>query len=174
MFRFGFSSFSELFFFKFQKSKFRPLTICEFAIVFIKKLYFHIYNMRDFKRNSGGERRPARFGGREDRPRGRFGGREDRPRGRFSSESSGRFGNRAEFRRDDGPTEMHKVVCDKCGKKCTVPFKPTSSKPVYCNDCYRKNDNSFSKPSFDSRGSSDELAKINQKLDKIIQALNIE
>ncbi len=122
--------------------------------------------MRDFKRNSGRDRKPQRFDG----------GGDDRPRRRFGSESSGRYSSRPEgrSRRDDGPTEMHKVVCDKCGKNCTVPFKPTSSKPVYCNDCYRKNDNSFSKPGFEPRGKSEEFDKINQKLDKIIKALNIE
>jgi len=42
-------------------------------------------------------------------------------------------------RRDfDGPREMHKATCSKCGKECEVPFKPTQGKPVYCKDCYVK------------------------------------
>ncbi len=124
--------------------------------------------MREFKRTGGRDRKPS----------GRFGSGfgADRQRGRFSRDSggsSGRFGRDAD-RPKMQSAEMHKVVCDKCRKECTVPFKPTSSKPVYCRDCFRKKDDSFSKHGFDARGSSDELAKIDQKLDKIMQALNIE
>ncbi len=36
------------------------------------------------------------------------------------------------------PREMHKAVCSKCKKECTVPFKPTEGKPVFCKDCYAK------------------------------------
>lgn len=130
--------------------------------------------MREYQRNRERERKPAR----------RFGGGfgADRQRGRFSrdsGESSGKFGDRSEgrFRRDADrsnrqPPEMHKVVCDKCGKECTVPFKPTSNKPVYCNDCFRKNDDSFAKGR--ANNSAEDLAKIHQKLDKIMQALKIE
>ncbi|MCX6707335.1 MAG: hypothetical protein NT001_04315, partial [Candidatus Woesearchaeota archaeon] len=94
------------------------------------------------------------------------------------------------FRREEGrsdrgerrtPLEMHPAVCDKCGKECMLPFKPTSSKPVYCSDCYRKNEaypsrsgSSSSSESSSSSHSSDELAKINKKLDKIMKALEIE
>lgn len=118
--------------------------------------------MSDFKRTD--ERRPARrFGG------GRF--------GRDSGESSRRFGGRSggRFGRDSGrsrrePPEMHEVVCDKCGKNCTVPFKPTSSKPVYCSDCFKKEPNGRSNCSC----TAEDIAKINQKLDKIMLALKIE
>ncbi|HIG96430.1 TPA: hypothetical protein HA249_06110 [Candidatus Woesearchaeota archaeon] len=133
--------------------------------------------MGDYQRSSQRERKPAR----------RFGGgfETGRPKGRFSrnsSESSGRFGSRP-FRRDGDrsnrqPLEMHTTVCDKCGKECTVPFKPTQNKPVYCSDCFRKNDHSFVKSDSAQSGRSDhsteDLAKIHQKLDKIMQALGIE
>jgi len=33
---------------------------------------------------------------------------------------------------------MYKAVCDKCGKDCEVPFKPSGDKPVYCSDCFEK------------------------------------
>ncbi len=36
------------------------------------------------------------------------------------------------------PREMHKAVCSECKKECTVPFKPTAGKPVFCKDCYAK------------------------------------
>ncbi|HIH47784.1 TPA: hypothetical protein HA297_05820, partial [Candidatus Woesearchaeota archaeon] len=62
--------------------------------------------------------------------------------------------------------------------ECTVPFKPTQNKPVYCSDCFRKNDHSFVKSDSAQSGRSDhsteDLAKIHQKLDKIMQALGIE
>ena len=99
---------------------------------------------------------------------------ERRSSGRFGGRSGGRFGRDSD-RSSRSPPEMHDVVCDKCGKECTVPFKPTSSKPVYCSDCFRKTDAG----SGSSRGSScsysaEEIAKINQKLDKIMLALKIE
>jgi CxxC-x17-CxxC domain-containing protein len=34
------------------------------------------------------------------------------------------------------PREMFKGVCAKCGKEATVPFQPTSDRPVYCSECY--------------------------------------
>ncbi|MCD4756474.1 hypothetical protein K8R20_02575 [bacterium] len=33
---------------------------------------------------------------------------------------------------------MHDAVCDACGKDCKVPFKPTGSKPIYCSNCFEK------------------------------------
>lgn len=33
-------------------------------------------------------------------------------------------------------TQMHDAVCDECGKKCEVPFKPTGDKPIYCSSCF--------------------------------------
>lgn len=46
------------------------------------------------------------------------------------SSSGDRFG--------DAPREMHKATCADCGKECEVPFKPDGSRPVYCQDCYKK------------------------------------
>lgn len=43
----------------------------------------------------------------------------------------GRGGN------DRGPRpDMHKAVCSDCGNNCEVPFRPSSDKPIYCNDCF--------------------------------------
>lgn len=41
-------------------------------------------------------------------------------------------------RRNFGPREMHKAVCEECKKECEVPFKPTEGRPVYCKDCFAK------------------------------------
>jgi len=35
-----------------------------------------------------------------------------------------------------GPREMFDVTCSSCGREAQVPFRPTSGKPVYCNDCF--------------------------------------
>lgn len=35
------------------------------------------------------------------------------------------------------PRESYEVQCAACGTMTTVPFKPTSGRPVYCRDCYR-------------------------------------
>jgi CxxC-x17-CxxC domain-containing protein len=125
---------------------------------------------------------------------GRSGDGESR---RFGRRDSGSFGGRAGGKRSDRsfggrnsgrrPLEMHKVICDKCGQECEVPFKPTSSKPVYCNDCFRKGENFESrKPSqYSNRPSgkfeSDkpdkykkEFEQINEKLDRILQALELD
>ncbi len=39
---------------------------------------------------------------------------------------------------DRPPREMYKVTCADCGQETEVPFKPDGSRPVYCQDCYRK------------------------------------
>lgn len=36
-----------------------------------------------------------------------------------------------------GPREMFTTTCSNCGKEARVPFRPTSGKPVYCDDCFR-------------------------------------
>ena len=112
--------------------------------------------------------------------------------GEFGDRSGGsrfgrrRLGGRDRFRRDSRrferrPLEMHDVTCDKCGKKCQVPFRPSGDKPVLCSDCFRKSEGSsrsFSPRNRDrpstSGFSSEQLSKINAKLDKIIKALKID
>jgi CxxC-x17-CxxC domain-containing protein len=39
----------------------------------------------------------------------------------------------------DRPT-MHDAVCSECGRDCQVPFRPTGNKPVFCSDCFKKDD----------------------------------
>ena len=39
---------------------------------------------------------------------------------------------------DRQPREMHKAICEECKKECTVPFKPSGGRPVYCKDCFSK------------------------------------
>ncbi len=123
-------------------------------------------------------RRPERRD--SDGPKRRF-GRLDGKSFSKSSRSEGRSFDRPRT----GALELHRAVCERCGESCEVPFKPTGSKPVYCRDCFKKNDSSDgekfapsrrSNDRFESKPtvSSDDIAKINRKLDKIMKALNIE
>jgi len=71
--------------------------------------------------------------------------------GDFRSGGEKRFGGRggSSRNRDHGPVTMYPAVCDKCGKPCEVPFKPTSGKPVYCSACFEGK-----KETGDNRGGS--------------------
>ncbi len=44
-------------------------------------------------------------------------------------------------RRED--RQMHRATCADCGRDCEVPFRPSGGKPVYCNNCFKRD----SKPS---------------------------
>jgi len=122
--------------------------------------------------------------------RGGFGG-SGRSGGRGGGgfrERSDRFDRgRGGFDRARRPAEMYNVVCDKCGKECQVPFKPTGGRPVLCSDCYRQSGGSSRGGGFErgrgegSRGgsssgiSSEQINRINAKLDKILGMLeNLE
>jgi len=41
--------------------------------------------------------------------------------------------------KDSGKPMMHQATCNNCGKDCEVPFKPTGGKPIYCSNCFEKN-----------------------------------
>lgn len=53
--------------------------------------------------------------------------RDRRPRRRDS-------GGRGDYSRP----EMFDAVCDECGRKCKVPFKPSGDKPIYCSECFEQ------------------------------------
>ena len=97
---------------------------------------------------------------------GRRSSGRDRSRRRDSGRSFGRDGNRG---RDSGrrPVEMTKVKCSSCGKECEVPFKPTTNKPLFCDECFKTKGRK-------NTGSGKDLDMINEKLDKIMKALKIE
>lgn len=90
------------------------------------------------------------------------------------------------FDRDGGfERKMFAVVCDNCGKKCEVPFRPTGDKEVFCNDCFNKGDksegrdrqkNKFreeNKPVAINKEMQQQLTNINDKLDRLLRALEI-
>ena len=152
---------------------------------------------RSDRGNSG-----KKFGGNRDFRERSFGGNRgsDDDRGRNRNFGGDRGENRGfGGRRDRERPEMHKAICSNCGKECEVPFKPTGSKPVFCNDCFRnkKNDSSSnfrdrgnrdfgernSRPRFDNKQSYQkdsgksadnyraQFEMLNTKLDKILKRL---
>lgn len=62
--------------------------------------------------------------------------------GGYSSSSYGSYGGDSGgygggySSRPRQPREMFTATCSSCGNEAQVPFRPTSGKPVYCNDCF--------------------------------------
>jgi CxxC-x17-CxxC domain-containing protein len=127
--------------------------------------------MREFNKSGGFGRRDS------DNPKRRTFRSESRTFDRHSG-SEGRYD-----RGDSGRgLEMHRAVCADCGQSCEVPFLPRGNKPVYCRDCFKKNEmgevrrenRARSSERAEPDHSAEELEKINEKLDKIMKSLNIE
>lgn len=90
-------------------------------------------------------------------------------------------------RRSFGDSETFKATCSKCHKTCDVPFKPNGKKPVFCRDCFVRDDarpsgNSFEKRSYAPERSQPqedlrigaiqkELSTVHAKLDALIASL---
>ena len=96
------------------------------------------------------------------------------------------FSGRRDFgaRRDhDSRQSMHRAVCDSCGANCEVPFRPTSGKPIFCSNCFKKDDNRSQRDNrprrdnqlLDRSQSNEKLAEsidnLNKKLDQILNIL---
>lgn len=43
---------------------------------------------------------------------------------------------------------MYEATCSECGQECEIPFRPTGSRPVFCNSCFKKEENGGGRPSF--------------------------
>lgn len=90
--------------------------------------------------------------------------------------NNNRRNDRDSGRRDFGRSDFREnrkfsAICDKCGKQCEVPFRPTEGKPVYCDAC-------FTRPERDNNGAkrmgptnAEQLAALNAKLENITKAL---
>ena len=63
--------------------------------------------------------------------------REQRGESSYSGGSSGGGGY-------GGQREMFSATCASCGKEARVPFEPRGDKPVYCSDCFRSQQGSYS------------------------------
>lgn len=72
--------------------------------------------------------------------------------------------------------KMFRATCSECGSSCEVPFKPNSGKPVYCDECFGKTDNGSEKrnerPARAKSNDNTQFDILNEKLDKILKALN--
>jgi CxxC-x17-CxxC domain-containing protein len=126
-----------------------------------------------------GDKGGFRSGGRDDRNAGREGGRQ----GGFQKKEWGG--------RDSGNKEqmMHQATCSECGKRCEVPFRPVSGKPVFCNDCFSAKrsaggDRVPAKAHYENRenrgggegnnnGLTRQIADMNMKLDRLIKAMEV-
>lgn len=102
-------------------------------------------------------------------------------RERFGGRSGGSYGSRSRFGGHGGrdserrSSEMYDAICSKCGKKCQVPFKPTRSKPIYCDDCFKQNNPRNLDGGSRSEPSLEQFNQINAKLDRILRVLeNLE
>ena len=112
--------------------------------------------------------------------------RDDRASG---NRSFGRnnFG-RSSFRGNEGPREMFKAVCGKCGKECEVPFRPSGDRPVFCSECFQNSRGEGDSRNFSNRGprpsfqrpaesrpqNNEQLGEISRKLDRIIDMLTVK
>lgn len=69
---------------------------------------------------------------------------------RFGKSSS----SRPPFRGSGRPEGMtlHDATCNKCQKKCQVPFRPNGKKPIYCSDCFTGNEGGDSSYRSNDRG----------------------
>ena len=61
--------------------------------------------------------------------------------------------------RDSRRPSLHDAVCDKCGKDCQVPFRPSGDKPIYCSDCFEKKGGGASNRSTGRRSFGDRDAR---------------
>ncbi len=83
-----------------------------------------------FGNKFGGEKRFGnKFGG------GKFGGEK-----KFGNKFGNKFGGARGGDRPFARPELFPATCSSCGKPCEVPFRPTGEKPVYCRDCFQKQD----------------------------------
>lgn len=133
-----------------------------------------------------------RGGGGFNKNQGGFGGRHS-SYGGDKRGGANKFGGGRD--RDDRQKEMHSATCASCQKMCQVPFRPSGDKPVYCSDCFSKQngggdrDRGNNRPQFDNRfparreHSNDKkrdsdgelkqrLATIETKLNKILDLIN--
>ena len=87
---------------------------------------------------------------------------------------------------------MHPATCNACGASCEVPFVPNGSKPIYCRNCFKRDDaapkrfdrdarggDSFREPRFDRPAPANDdtarqLKDIQKKLDLILEMLGSE
>jgi CxxC-x17-CxxC domain-containing protein len=73
---------------------------------------------------------------RQARKAARVGGGSDYASAGSYGGGGGSYGGGGGGYRERGPREMFEATCSNCGKTANVPFRPTSGKPVFCDDCF--------------------------------------
>ncbi|WKZ29347.1 MAG: hypothetical protein QY323_01295 [Patescibacteria group bacterium] len=66
----------------------------------------------------------------------------------------GQSWNRGSDSRGFAKPEMHNATCAECGNACQVPFKPNGRKPIYCSNCFKKEDKGGGDMRFEQRSES--------------------
>jgi len=57
------------------------------------------------------------------------------------------FGGGKRFGGGGRPPAMHQATCSECGASCELPFRPTGDRPVFCSNCFGKQqDNAGPRP----------------------------
>lgn len=77
-------------------------------------------------------------------------------------------GSRFDRPRNDRPS--FDATCDNCGKQCTVPFKPTQDKPIFCDECFK--DNKDAGRGQASNALEARLENLETKVDQLISMLS--
>ncbi len=99
----------------------------------------------------------------------------EKQNGGSSSSRPSSFGGERRDRFSFDDKQMHNATCDKCGKECQVPFRPTAGKPVFCDNCFSKGSNdTFTKGGRDTKDSGEVMQQIkmlNTKMDQLIKIL---
>jgi CxxC-x17-CxxC domain-containing protein len=91
--------------------------------------------------------------------------------GASRSDGPERGGRERSSFRDRGDRPMFSAICDTCGKRFELPFRPTGEKPVYCNDCFDKEGGSKSNNRPAINQNKEQFDMLNAKLDRLIKLL---
>jgi len=67
---------------------------------------------------------------------------------------------------DQRASERYDAVCDSCGRDCQVPFKPIKGKPVFCVNCYKKDNDQESLRFSGKKNDSSRMEKFKATCDK--------
>lgn len=62
------------------------------------------------------------------------------------------FGGPSRGRDFNGPSETYKATCSKCNSACEVPFRPNGKKPVFCKNCFVRDDARPAGNTYEKRG----------------------
>ncbi|HAM88421.1 MAG: hypothetical protein US83_C0004G0035 [Candidatus Falkowbacteria bacterium GW2011_GWC2_38_22] len=100
-----------------------------------------------------------------------FGNKESSSAGRYEGRQSDRYESRSQDRPRFPEKQMYQAVCDKCHKKCEVPFRPTGDRPVLCSDCFGKNERGGGNNSASPDQYKKQFEILNNKLDAIMKIL---